>query len=414
MKKIKMILWNLMTGIKSLFVKRDMSIVIFGSWFGNRFADNSRYLYQYVSKNKEALGFTHVIWVTRSSEILDELTKKGHEAYLMDSNESIKYHKMAGIHIICNSFYFLDGFESDILTKYSMGAVKINLWHGLGGIKGINYAGNTYLKAKKNAKFKYLIKELVRTNKWYRKCCLYYGGWGDCYYLSVSDFGTQILKKYFMLPDKNYIKTGYPRNTQVLELMDSEREIVNIIKGMQKVALYLPTFRDKGYNYTVPLSNKDFADKIIENGWTWIEKEHGVNQNIVENVCLSNSKIIKLPSVFDINIVLPYVNVVITDYSSVIWDALYHKKPVLFYVPDFDQYMNSDNGFLLEPKEFLIGPVAYDIEELLNNMTETFDDSENNHSNDWIETKRRIWGDEKNISEIWQDIYDICVKGGKG
>ena len=101
MEPLRKLLWNISQIGKSK--GRDNSIVLIGAWFGNRFADNSRYLFQYLSENKVALGLTHVIWVTRSSSVCKTIRQMGYECYMMDSEESIAYHKKAGIHIICNS-----------------------------------------------------------------------------------------------------------------------------------------------------------------------------------------------------------------------------------------------------------------------------------------------------------------------
>ena len=45
-KKITVIFENFWMFTRSLMWKRDDSIVLIGAWFGNKFADNSRYLFQ--------------------------------------------------------------------------------------------------------------------------------------------------------------------------------------------------------------------------------------------------------------------------------------------------------------------------------------------------------------------------------
>lgn len=94
---------NVSMYIKSLFWKKDDAIVLFGSWFGDRFADTTRYLYQYVSENKEKLGFKNVVWVTRKNDICNMLNSMGYECYMMNSKEALYYHKVAKYHIISNT-----------------------------------------------------------------------------------------------------------------------------------------------------------------------------------------------------------------------------------------------------------------------------------------------------------------------
>ena len=130
-----MIFSNIIMAIRSVFWKRQRDIVLFGAWFGDKFADNSRFLFQYLSENKDALNLKHVVWVTRKEKVLKTLRAMGYECYMMDSPESIKYHKQAFMHIVCNSTANSKGFIPDIDIRYSFGAKRINLWHGVGVVK---------------------------------------------------------------------------------------------------------------------------------------------------------------------------------------------------------------------------------------------------------------------------------------
>jgi hypothetical protein len=94
MGKINNLFWNVKQEVANILHPRDKAIVLMGAWFGNRFADNSRYLFQYLSENKEKLGLKHVVWVTRSEMLQKELEEMGYEAYMMDSDESLYYHKI--------------------------------------------------------------------------------------------------------------------------------------------------------------------------------------------------------------------------------------------------------------------------------------------------------------------------------
>ena len=79
MKKLIFLLKNVKDWFNSIFYHRDPSIVLFGAWFGERFADNSRNLYQYLFTNKEQYGLSHVVWVTRSADIMKEMLNMGYE-----------------------------------------------------------------------------------------------------------------------------------------------------------------------------------------------------------------------------------------------------------------------------------------------------------------------------------------------
>ena len=103
-RKVMVFIYNIGMAFTSLFWKKDKNAVLIGSWFGEKFADNSRFLFQYLSDNKKELGLSHVGWVTRSEQVFNELSDMGYEVYMMDSRESIQFHKKALYHIICDSF----------------------------------------------------------------------------------------------------------------------------------------------------------------------------------------------------------------------------------------------------------------------------------------------------------------------
>lgn len=395
LNKVKMILHNT---VSAFYKGRDERVVLFGAWFGNRFADNSRYLFQYLSDNKKNLGLTHVVWVTRNTSVLKQIKKMGYECYMMDSKESIHFHKKAGIHIVCNNPAAENG---DILPQYSMGALNVNLWHGLGGIKGVEFASKQYEINKKNHPFIYQLKELLNKSKIYRKYAIRDGGWGDCYYLSTTPFQTEILQRYFFRDKQHFIEAGYPRNEKCLKLTDMEEKVLEKIKGKKNIILYLPTFRESNSGYQMPLENKELKELLQSGDYFWIEKQHNFNGK--SKTKLENN-ILYLESEFDICTIIPFVDVVVTDYSSVVWDAVYHDVPVFFYVPDIEQYEKDDRGFILPKEEFIVGQVAYNTDELKELIRKYQNNYKSSVFSDYSKIKSKMWGENTSYEMIWKAI----------
>ena len=407
LKKLYIVLWNVFHEFIYLFIKRDKTIVLFGGWFGYRFSDNPRALYQYLSKNKQELGLTHVVWVTRNQALQSELTEKGYEAYMIDSEESIYYHKRAGYHLICNSsLYNDDMLPGDILPQYSNGAKKINLWHGLGGIKGVNYASGAYLKNKEKHPKKTAILEFIVSRKWYRIFVEQIGGWGNCKYLSTTPFQTEIFQQYFLKSKEYFVEAGYPRNARCLEYLEEEKGIIEFLSQKKNRILYAPTFRDDSSNYINPVKSDSFCKMLQEKDVLWIQKAHGAKEEKNYSVDIETSSILYIPSTFDINIVLPFVDLVVTDYSSVAWDALYHKKPISYYVPDFSYYRDSDRGFILEPEEFMFGQISYTLEELEAAIGSYKDNYDAFLPSNLTELWEKTWGRTADCKKIWEAIRE--------
>ena len=159
--KIKLILENITLAVQSLFWRRNRDTILFGGWFGERFADTSRFLFQFLSDNKKLYKLSHVVWVTRSHQVCEEIRSLGYEAYIIGTSESDYFHKRASIHFICNMSNVTSGYETDIDTKFSFGAKRVNLWHGVMPMKGVSYASNDYKNKKAAHPFICRMQELL-------------------------------------------------------------------------------------------------------------------------------------------------------------------------------------------------------------------------------------------------------------
>ena len=93
--------WNLYTIFKNFGIRRDKNVVLIGAWMGLKFADNSRFLFQYLSENVNSLNLKKVIWITRNPEVKKTLDNMGYESFIVGSEESNYWHLKAGIHIVC-------------------------------------------------------------------------------------------------------------------------------------------------------------------------------------------------------------------------------------------------------------------------------------------------------------------------
>lgn len=388
---------NFFNHIKYKFKKRDYSIVVFGAWGGKTFSDNSRFLFQYLSKNADELCLSNVVWITEENAIKEFLTEFGYQCYLKDSKEAKRYLKKAGYHLVCCG-------GDDIGGKYSYNAIKINLWHGLAGIKGVNFASNEYLMFKKQHPLIYKILLSCYSFKFIRKNLVLKGGWNDCYYISTTRFETELMRKYFALPDSNFIEASYARLCPCVKLLPEEEKLIEKIKD-RKVILYLPTFRNKDAEYVVPTSDKSFNKFLEENNILWIEKKHAVAKS--DKFEKESINIIRLDAAFDINVIVPYVKVVVSDYSSVVFDALYHNIPVFFYTPDINYYADADRGFVLPIDEFMFGKQASTVDELKNLLEKYNEDFKASMPKNIDEFRDKFWNTNMGYEEIWNRIKTV-------
>ena len=348
---------NLLTDIVNLFIPRNPRIVLIGAWMGEKFADNARFLFQYLQENKEKYGLKKVIWVTRDFETLNLLNGMGYEVYWMLSLNSIYYHFRAGIHIVCNINFPVKGHSGDIMGQLSGRALKINAWHGI-PLK----AGKTTGENIKNEGLKGTFKYKLRKNRLFMSLFTP-GHWDKAYYLSTGTEATKRCAVFCGVDESQFIESGYPRDCARKYLLESEKEIIKKFSAYQKVILYVPTFREKG-QVPHPLVEKDLRDFLKQENILWVEKPHALTKNVVVTG-EEKSDALFLDSKFDINVILPDIDLLVTDYSSVCYDAMAHDKPVLYYAPDIPFYTEKERGFLCNYQDMVGEYIATDVTGLI-------------------------------------------------
>jgi CDP-glycerol glycerophosphotransferase len=275
MKNIIMIFQNIVIKILSLFFLKSNKIVILGSRNGDTFLDNPRYLYLYLSKNKSIFNLKKVFWVTSDILLEKELSENGLSVLRKGSLKSIFYHLKAQYHIVDQS-------ENEIDGKFSIGATRIKLWHGI-PLKKIG----TF---KKQSKIKSFFYKKIKS----------IGFWNDSYILSPSIFTDEIFMKAFEVDKNNIISGGYPRNDVFFNdyyVLEKEKikykELIEKKYKGNKILFYLPTFRD---NYDFEFLGEGSTERLQiflkfleKENMTLVVKPHPHNP-----FSLNDPKIIKL------------------------------------------------------------------------------------------------------------------------
>ncbi|CAM3221472.1 bifunctional glycosyltransferase/CDP-glycerol:glycerophosphate glycerophosphotransferase [Vagococcus fessus] len=156
------------------------------------------------------------------------------------------------------------------------------------------------------------------------------------YFLLDAPIAVDKFKSSMLIPDKKYLKYGYPRNEWLINnVADKE--------GVKKI-LYVPTWRD--YNHRIDASKQDFAyflnleklSNLLGEGYEIHVKDHDL---VVGNTASSELRLVTHGKESDIQELIAQVDYVITDYSSVLFDCLHIETPFYLYVKDFDKFSQS-------------------------------------------------------------------------
>ena len=328
---------------------RNNKLWVFGAWFGTRYSDNARYLFEYVQREKDIKS----IWITRNKELIPQIRRDGNNAFLSSSPLGIYYMLRAGVAIVSSGLSDLNG----VLIN---GAFKVNLWHGA-PMKKLNFDSENFKS--EGATKKYIKETIFSILPHIREIKTY------DFILATSDYFQAIMASAFDIPDTNVKALGYPRN-DVLFDEDHDNEYMEKLKknnSCKNILAYLPTYRDNiDQRKDFELFSKYGFDRkameafLKETNSILLIKLHYVEQERMKNKHIDvGSRIVYADEneVTDINDVLQYVDVLITDYSGVYFDYLLFNKPVIFAAFDIEAYVEQ-RGLYDDYEFYIAGPVA--------------------------------------------------------
>lgn len=301
---------------------RSRQIWLFGCWRGQKYDDNSKFLFEYVNKNHSNV---RCIWLTHNKQFVKMIRSFGFEAYLTGSLRGAFYSLRCGVAIMTNG---LDDFGKIPLVG---GAKIVALWHGVGGFKKIyneNYSGyKLMLKKSLDSFFSWVYRDFS---------------------VSTSEYTLERIMEQFSVKQNSVVITGQPRNDLFQKPLDRNK----IISGIQaekyaKVVLYMPTYRisrHSGKDVVKDILNsliacEKFKLNLVWNNVLFLVKLHPLTDFKTESV-IPNIKVLKDNDVASVQHLLMVADVLVTDYSSCCVDYALLKRPIIFYVPDETDYLS--------------------------------------------------------------------------
>ncbi|NVM36983.1 MAG: CDP-glycerol glycerophosphotransferase family protein [Candidatus Lokiarchaeota archaeon] len=324
--------------------KIDEKLIILGAYGGEAFIGNTKYLFKFLNEHSKY----KIIWVTKSKSLIDKLNRDGYRALYTYSFNTIKVLRKA-------QFVFLThGFEDVLPIDFSPKTIIILTWHGT-PIKKINVDDRRLLMIKKwgiRLRLKLQFHQYVD------------------YLLSIAggDYEKKVLCTAFRIPLKKLISLGYPRN-DVLFRRDQDfvmeiREFYKIPPKIDKILIYVPTFReDRKFNFPVSYSDLERLNNLLsEKNYLLLIKAH-IYEREINFSMYKNIRLVEKGS--DVQELLLISDLLITDYSSVIFDYLLKMKPILIFAYDYKDYLKKV-GMYYNLQEIAPGPILYNADELIN------------------------------------------------
>lgn len=310
--------------------------VVFSSFEGGGYSDNPRAIFEEMVKEKLEYEY---IWLMCDEKVIIENAKV------------VKINSFKALFHLATSKIWIDNCRKREWILKRKNQYYIQTWHGGFSLKKIE--GDVIDK---------MPAEYIRNAKHDSKIAdLFISGcrWSTENYRSAFWYNGPILE------------LGQPRSVIFYKNQDNIKQKVYDfykLKSDCKLLLYAPTFRA---NHEINNYNIDY-DKLIKKlkekwrgEWKIIVRLHPSVANKQNNIVYSDF-LLNGSCYSDINELIISCDILISDYSSCMFDAMEAKKKVIIYASDLEEY-NNDRGTYLELNNlpFLI---TQNNEELLNSI----------------------------------------------
>ena len=265
--------------------------------------------------------------------------------------ERIRNQKLLMKHLAMANIIFCDNYVP-AFTRVKMDlehTTIINLWHAGIGFKAVGYSRWGHLAA--SAPF---LAHRVYT-------------YGVCGSRQVS----HVFAEAWGINSERVLPTGMPRMDKYLDKTHREEttkklyEEYPMCKG-KKVILFAPTFRGNNHpdaHYPFEIMDFDKLYKLCGDEYVVLFKMHPwINQPVP--IGKYSDKFLDLTNYHDINNLFYITDLLITDYSSCIYEFSLMRKPMLFFAFDEMQYSIS-RGFHHDYRLAAPGKVCNTFDELL-------------------------------------------------
>ncbi len=293
--------------------------IVVCNYYGKGYGDNGKYIVEKIIK--KGLDYD-IVWLLNK-----DLMKKNS---LPTQVRAVKYGSLRGLYELATAKVWIDNCRKTFYPLKRKGQFYIQTWHGGIALKKVEKdvqekLGAFYVKAaKKDSKMADL-------------------------FVSNSKFCTNMYRRAFWYEGR-ILECGSPRNDILLShdthVKEKVREYFDLNENTN-ILIYAPTFRA---DYSVDVYKIDFnelikvLEKKIGGKWCVLVRLHP-NISYKSNFINYNSKVINATDYEDMYELLAVSDILITDYSSTMFEFSLAYKPVFLYAPDIESYKKDRNFY---------------------------------------------------------------------
>lgn len=368
----------------SFLFPRNKKMMVYGCFHG-AFIDNPKYVFLYA--NEHYPQYEH-IWLSTRRDTVVYVRQLGYRAYWTYSLKGFYYSLRA-------KYWFINCYTSDIIFYAAGGATVVNLWHGV-PMKCIEFSITQGELAKRYVKQDFW--EVFFHPASFRR---------PDYFASTTPFFDEIFSRSFRIEKNRCLHIGCARNQQLLQPQELTKEhircfepkaieqLIETIQKFEKVYVYMPTWRDSQREIFANGFDLDRFNEVMKrHNYLALMKPH-INTRL--NTSKQYSNLMFIDGSVDMYPILPFTDVLISDYSGTIYDYLLMNKGVILFHYDYEEYV-KEREFFFPINDNIAGKCVYSFDELLSAIEQ---------SDDHVDAKKR----EQIIEKFWGNTMtqDVCA-----
>ncbi|MGW0933511.1 CDP-glycerol glycerophosphotransferase family protein [Streptomyces sp. NPDC002666] len=315
--------------------------VFYLSYNGKQYSDSPRAMHEELVRRGSDLKH---LWAVRDGQVI-----------VPETTDVVRMWGREWFEALATSRYIVTNGHLPEWVERRPGQVIVQTWHG------------TMLK-----KIGHDIDTLHFDKEYQNRLALEAKNWSMI--VSSNRFSTPILKRAFSY-DGEILEAGYPRN-DYLYAPDREQRAAEIkerigLPAGKKVVLYAPTWRDDQshsagqYKFDLQIDLEDARRRLGDDHVLLIRR----HSNVVDAVPGAGNGFVwdvsEYPDIADLYLAS---DIMITDYSSVMFDYAHLKRPMLFFTYDLEHYRDTLRGFYFDFEKDSPGPLVRTSEELVSSI----------------------------------------------
>lgn len=312
----------------------------------SQFADSPKYIVEHLLDTRPARY--EIVWLSDDVDRLSVLEERGIKVVRRHSLRDIYYSNTAAVFIgnLFGAPPYVARRRGRLVVETTHGVAYKSLLSGVFGESGTS-------------------KEL----KWERRFCSRRINRCDLC-LSGSRITSEAVYRRELGYKGRIVECGLPRNDVFFRDMAKQREGVRNRLGLdseERIVLVMPTWRKNQDRKNVELDYRSLVRSLGESyggSWRALLRLHPLTSFDYSDILASHSEcLMDVTTGFESQELLCVADLLVTDYSSVVWDFALLGRPILLFQPDLGDY-EAERGFNVPPSEWML-PTAQSPEELV-------------------------------------------------